>query len=382
MESVYKVISKKNLMKFIIVIFVLCFASFVVAETYYVSNTGSDSNIGNKDNPFQTIQKGVNVASGGDIVIVKTGVYTSSSTAVLTIYKSGNENEYITLKSEEPRGARFDGKNYETLYGILLMDTAAYIIIDGFDISYFKTKGIYGTGNTKKGIGSHDIIIKNNEIHHIGQLEIADCADAYGRAGFGGHPLIYNYHFESNTVHDIGRLATSCQEHAFRHDHGLYLQGKNIVVRKNLFYNHLAGWAIKVDGYWGELVAGENSHTIADNTFRPNVRIDENGGGYIRFYNNKSYSDEFGYMKPPVVLIEGNQFFEPVGPGTDSAVVISDYEQSNFEGTVIKNNVTTSSHLYSENISDNIVKNVISSGNILNFSPSKLSSPTSLKITQ
>ena len=57
----------------------LLILSFLAAElhgaTYYVSASGSDSNIGTSDAPFRTIQKAANTASAGDIVTVNAGTY-------------------------------------------------------------------------------------------------------------------------------------------------------------------------------------------------------------------------------------------------------------------------------------------------------------------
>lgn len=366
-----------------VMLITFCFGtSQLYAAIYYVSPLGNDSNIGNDLKPFRTLQKAADVTLPGDIVVARDGVYTSTGDAVLDIKQPGLSGAYITFKSENPQGAIIDGKGNTTSYGIILWETAAYIRIEGFDIRYTKTSGIYGWGSSATGVGSHDIIISNNIIHNIGNVTVTDPADAYGRAGFTGQPLIHHYTFEGNTIHNIGRLSDSAQEHAYRHDHGLYLQGKNMTVRRNVFYNHTAGWAIKVDGYWGDEVGtSENSHVISENVFRPAVRNDINGGGYIRFYNNRSNNVKYGDMKPPKnILIESNSFYKPTGPGTDSAVVIDNDGCCNFIGTVLRSNITTSSHLYSENIAG-ITANVTAVGNILNAADSLFTpkSPTGLR---
>ena len=42
---------------------------------YYVSTTGSDENDGSEESPFTTIQKGIDLSSGGDTVLVQPGTY-------------------------------------------------------------------------------------------------------------------------------------------------------------------------------------------------------------------------------------------------------------------------------------------------------------------
>ena len=57
---------------------------------YYVATTGSDNNPGTSAAPFRTIQKAAGVAGPGDVVIVRDGIYTSSSSnAVVSVGRSG-----------------------------------------------------------------------------------------------------------------------------------------------------------------------------------------------------------------------------------------------------------------------------------------------------
>jgi len=338
------------------------------AATYYVSTTGNDSYAGTSLKPFRTIQKAANLTRAGDTVIVKNGTYTSTSTRVLNISRPGTSSAYITYKAENKRGAIIDGRNYATDYGIVLTDKAAYIKIDGFEVRNFRNSGIHGFGSTVTGGGSHHINITNNHIYNIGRYTISSCSDAYGRCGIYTHQLTKNYLFDGNTIHDVGRLPNSCQEHAYKHDHGMYLQGKYQKVTNNIFYNFKAGWAIKVDGYWGsEVGASENTHVIANNKFQPAVRTDPAGGGQIRFCNNQTYNSKFGVMKPPKnVLIDGNSFYKPDGVGTKSAIVITNVSYSNFKGTVVRNNRTSSKYLYCEYLGSAITKNVTAVNNTLN----------------
>jgi hypothetical protein len=363
---------------------VVCFGPpLLFAATYYVAPSGNDNNPGDELKPFLTLQKAANLTLPGDVVVARNGVYTSSTDRVLNITRAGNSSAYITFKSEKQYGAVIDCGAAGSC-GIVLMHTAAYIKIEGFEIRHCPAVGIYGWGKSATGMASHDIVIANNIIHHNGNVTVTNPSDGYGRSGFNGQPLIHHYTFEGNTIHDNGRKPDSAQEHAYKHDHGLYLQGKYMTVRGNLFYNHTAGWAIKVDGYFGtEIGNDENSHVIVGNTFRPAVRSDRNGGGYIRFYNNRSYDKKYGYMKPPKnVLIENNSFYRPTGPATDSAIVIDDNECCNFKGTVLRSNITTSNHLYSENLGANITANATAVNNILNAADSlfETKSPAEVKV--
>ena len=49
-----------------------------VIDKYYVSSTGSDDNNGSSNNPFVTIQAGINAAENSDTVFVAAGTYTEN----------------------------------------------------------------------------------------------------------------------------------------------------------------------------------------------------------------------------------------------------------------------------------------------------------------
>jgi hypothetical protein len=64
------------------------------AATYYVSNSGSDSNPGTQAQPFKTIQKGLGTALTGDTVLVAPGSYTGAGNKSLNF-----QGKNLTLAS-------------------------------------------------------------------------------------------------------------------------------------------------------------------------------------------------------------------------------------------------------------------------------------------
>lgn len=68
------------------------------ATTYYVSNSGNDANNGTSINtPFKSIQKAMNVVTGGDTVYVRGGTYREEVSA----YRGGSAGNYVTVSGYE-----------------------------------------------------------------------------------------------------------------------------------------------------------------------------------------------------------------------------------------------------------------------------------------
>ena len=185
---------------------VILLSTSLHAQDYYVSHElGSDGNNGLETSPFQTINRAISEVEAGGTVYVMEGTYRNqnygtvdpstntnmSNPHVVTINKSGLENNYITLKNYPGHSPviEFDGKG-----GIQIADDMNYIIVEGFEVigpsqainydmamdnraykvevaedgdsstnynhSYFSGKGIWG------GYGAHHhIIIRNNIVH-------------------------------------------------------------------------------------------------------------------------------------------------------------------------------------------------------------------------
>ena len=192
---------------------IVCFAAFSLsAQDYYVSaSLGNDSSAGTENAPFATINKGIAEVSAGGTVYVMNGEYKNqgygtasahpsngelsenmSNPQVVTINKSGNDGNYITIRNYPNHSPKiiFDGKG-----GILVNGAQSYIIIQGFEIegpaaginynmanadrewkikchveglnynhNYFSGFGIWG--GFSQNFLHHHIIIRNNIVHH------------------------------------------------------------------------------------------------------------------------------------------------------------------------------------------------------------------------
>ena len=79
------------------------------------------------------LQKAINEANPGDIILLKKGIYTT--TGDISINKTGTKEKPITIAVEEPGNTEITGKG-----GFNLLGNAAYIIIRGFTFTHEASK--------------------------------------------------------------------------------------------------------------------------------------------------------------------------------------------------------------------------------------------------
>ncbi len=238
-----------------------CFAlaAFGIAQgaTYYVATTGSDSNSGAQSAPFRHLSKAAAVAQQpGDTVIVMDGTYDNEGVRepnfVVTLYYSGTSGHPITFMAQNRGKAILDSGNTSSsscngAASYWNLHNASFIVIQGFVIQNACDSGFQSNDY------AHDIVIKQNEIRHIGNWNITD---QIGRDGIYLNSSEYNFTFDSNVWHDIGRLGGN----TLHFDHGIYSHADNLTIINNVFYNMKAGWSI-------QFADGANNYLIANNTF-------------------------------------------------------------------------------------------------------------------
>jgi hypothetical protein len=225
--------------------------------TYYVSTTGNDSNPGTQATPFRHLSKGASAATQpGDTVIVMDGTYDNEGVRepnfVVTLYYSGTSGHPITFMAQNRGKAILDSGNTSSsscngAASYWNLHNASFIVIQGFVIQNACDSGFQSNDY------AHDIVIKQNEIRHIGNWNITD---QIGRDGIYLNSSEYNFTFDSNVWHDIGRLGGN----TLHFDHGIYSHADNLTIINNVFYNMKAGWSI-------QFADGANNYLIANNTF-------------------------------------------------------------------------------------------------------------------
>jgi hypothetical protein len=267
------------------------FTPTVYATTYYVSTSGSDSNPGTQGAPFRHLSKGASAATQpGDTVIVMDGTYDNegqvSPNYVVTLYYSGAPGNPITFQAQHRGMAILDSGNTSTstvcngAFAYFNLYDAAYILIQGFVIQHGCDEGIHSNDS------AHDITIRNNEIGYIANHTVTD---QIGRDGIYLNNSEYNFTFDGNMFHDIGRTDGQALLHF---DHAIYSHAYNVTITNNIFYNIDRGWSV-------QLADGASTYLIANNTFAfPNTGTGEDG--QIMFWGSNTN-----------ISIIDNIFYEP-----------------------------------------------------------------------
>ena len=152
------------------------------ATTYYVATTGDDINPGTKDNPYRTVQKGVDACGAGETVRIGGGTYAER----VILHRSGSyfgRDILITADTDAP--VILDGAELEGWGAIL--DTAGqdHVTIRGISVRNGKQTGISVTGSWRvrlekcksshtvaSGIivdKSHGVVVDGCEVDHACQ---------------------------------------------------------------------------------------------------------------------------------------------------------------------------------------------------------------------
>jgi hypothetical protein len=270
--------SRHNLRPILVPAALLLTVHCAMAATYYVSTAGSDSSAGSQAAPFRHLTKAAATATQpGDTVIVMDGTYDNEGVVapnfVATLYYSGTSGNPITFMAQNRGKAILDAMNTSTTTtcngasSYFNLANAAFIVIQGFVLQRACDQGIQSNG------AAHDVLIKWNEIRNIANHTVTD---QIGRNGIYVNGSEYNFTFDGNSWHDIGRTDGQTLLHF---DHGIYSHGQNLTIINNLFYNTNRGWAI-------QLADGASNWLVANNTF---AFGNANGAeGQIMFWGNNS----------------------------------------------------------------------------------------------
>lgn len=169
-------------MKNIAIILFLTLSSVASATSWYISPSGNDNNNGSISSPFFTINKAWSVASAGDIIYARGGVYKFNSRQNLT-GKNGTASDTIKIwayPGERPVFTKSSTFTTPSWPVSLIYVKADYIHIKGIEVSYFTQKtstiwygiAVQGSDHNKfEQINSHHnghgMVIRDESNHNL-----------------------------------------------------------------------------------------------------------------------------------------------------------------------------------------------------------------------
>jgi hypothetical protein len=315
----------------------------IVGPVYYVAPYGNDSHskaqAANPSTPWRTLQKAAANVVAGDTIVVEDGIYTGGSDAVVRISdKSGTATNPIRFVSRNRWGATLDGQLRSQ--DVVALRNSNHIIIEGFEIKSGAARGIRSdVSSTSPQIISH-ITLRQNWIHHNGQVD--PCATSQ-QSGALGHGVLMSIHsrywtVDANLIHNNGKLVGSCSSMSHQHDHGLYMKGHGHMVRNNILFGQVVGYNLKMDGPGNSFdpPSDERSYTVINNTFA-HTPVDGQIYRNIIMYSNSGYS-------PRNVLIANNVFWG-APPSGDISIRTSGGGWP-WEGVEVVNNVSDTRYTF------------------------------------
>jgi hypothetical protein len=352
---------KKILSIFLSVILVACMGAtsvtpslFVpvsaIGNSYYVSPTGNDSNLGTLASPWLTIKKATNTLVAGDIVYIRSGTYNEQVIPV----NSGTTSSYITYSAYPNEVVTIDGSTL-TLGsgdGLLWLKSKNYINIVGLRIIH--AKGGYGTAGIKLN-GSSYINMNNNYIFDTASSGIgiwgsnnivANGNEIVGANASGSEENIsidtsYNIEIKYNLVHNGG--ASSSGGEGINIKNGSH----DVKVHNNIVHDQ-PKLAFGVDAWTQHTYNLEIYNNIAYNAPHGFIISSEQGGALdnVKVYNNIAYNITQGGFSFP------NWSGTKNGP-MSNIIFINNISYNNGRGfwsnTTNITNVVVSNNIFSQN---------------------------------
>ncbi len=155
------------------------------ATTYYVATNGNDRASGTLNAPWKTLQHAADQAQPGSTIYVRGGVYRQQ----LHITRSGNSQQGAITFARYPKETPIldgTGLSVDGIEGIVSIDNASYITVDGLEIRNYKTtqSGNVPAGISVMGAGGY-IRLLNNHIHHIANTSAPKGDELSGRDAHG-----------------------------------------------------------------------------------------------------------------------------------------------------------------------------------------------------
>ncbi|MEZ5148652.1 MAG: right-handed parallel beta-helix repeat-containing protein [Bacteroidales bacterium] len=319
--------------------------SSMKAQTYYVSTTGDDGNPGSIDQPWETIQYAMDVATPGSTVNIMGGTYNER----VYLNVSGNAGNMITFQNYNNESVVVDGDGWN--------DPA---LCEIYDQQYVRIKGIHFTNNAQ--LDAMGIFIEGqcrnieiiectiSEIHFsanpnapvnentnaqplivygsdpnfaITDLLVLDCEIYNARTGYSEglavNGNVDGFEISGNTVHDITNIGIDAIGHEGTCSDPALDQARNGYIDWNTVYNCQSDYAsaagIYIDGardiyienneiynnQWGIEVGCENLDKTASGIVVRNNFVYGNSSGGIQL-GGYDYPDGSGKVTDCMIV--------------------------------------------------------------------------------
>jgi hypothetical protein len=174
-----------------------------VDHAIFVGPAGKDTAAGTEADPFATVNHALAKAVAGDTVFVRDGVYKE----LVTFPGSGAAGAPITLRAycgEHPvldATGLGSGASQPALVSIV---DRSHVVVDGFELRNLTATGSsFAAGIWVRGAVS-DVVIRNNEVHHITAPNGGKDTGAHGIAVYGEKTTpSEDVHLTGNLLHDL-----------------------------------------------------------------------------------------------------------------------------------------------------------------------------------
>lgn len=275
--------------------------SEAIAKEYFVAaSNGNDRNVGTKEAPFLTLEKGVSVLFPGDTLYLRGGAYQRNQQEwspprgiswenAITIRAYQNEKVIVKPLPSEDGNSVFHFK-----------DGSQYVIMDGLTVD-----GTNGRFGYVMGTGSHHIRVSNGEIKNTPHSAIQGSAAHYieiinlkihdswtGAVTYGSGERSYGFYLNGNY-----NLVQDCEIYN-SHGYGIHV----FSTENTPSYNRIINNRIHDNDMPGVIITRGTNNQVINNVFWNNeYGIEVNYGATNTIvYNNTFYSNKKGeiYLGP------------------------------------------------------------------------------------
>lgn len=286
----------------------------VTTADYYVAPTGSDSsNPGTVDLPFASVAKAISVARSGDLIYVRGGRYTLSSSVVISS-KNGSSGNMIKLFAYPGETPILDGARLTGSGPVLDIVSSSYWHIKGLEIANSPSHGVYLRGNS-----SYNTIEALN-IHGSGRLNTTGSGlHIGGRASYNLILNVDSHHNKDTTLGNADGFAIKSADavgNVFRGSRAWRNSddGWDTWNGAPVIIEYCSAWSNGLDdnnnplgdGNGFKLGQGNGGHVLRYNKAWNNRRrgFDYNSGAASTIYNNTAYNNpvNFVFLKSAHVL--------------------------------------------------------------------------------